>query len=82
MMDYALCFLMEVVFYTTARLLLPLLSFGQIRVEQVAENGIAYNWLGLGRDARNQRVLEYTAASWLGLFLWMGVLTAALLVLR
>ncbi|MDH3581191.1 MAG: hypothetical protein OEM91_11270 [Hyphomicrobiales bacterium] len=82
MVQDILCFVMEIVGYTTARLLLPLVSFGTVRVETLGEEASGYNWLGLRREASGTWLLDATAAGWVGLFFWIGISIAVIAVLR
>lgn len=81
-MHYVLDFLTDIIGYMTARLLVPLLTFGTVRAEKVLDEEIAYNWAGVGRDAKGRLVMDATVAGWVGLFFWIAVLIVVMTALR
>jgi hypothetical protein len=72
----------EVVCYSTARFLIPVLSFGMIRVERPSDTVTGFNWLGFRRLAGKKYLLDATMAGWVGLFLWIAVLGVIIALVR
>lgn len=64
----------EIVGYTTARVLLPILSFGKLRVQRIRSDEWGFNWLGFRREPDGSFLVGSSMAGWLGLFLWLAVL--------
>lgn len=64
----------EIVGYTTARILLPNLSFGKLRVQEIASSEGGFNWFGFRRNSDGTILVESTMAGWLGLFVWIAAL--------
>lgn len=81
-MHHVLDYLTDVIGCMTARLVVPLLSFGTVRVEKVLGDEIDYNWAGLGRDGDGRLVIDSNVAGLVGLFFWIVVLIAVLAMLR
>lgn len=71
-------FILEVIGYTTARILLPLISFGKIRVEAVSSNERGFNWLGFKRTSDHGFLCETSMAGWIGLLPWALLIVAIL----
>ncbi|MDX3925925.1 MAG: hypothetical protein QHC90_09010 [Shinella sp.] len=42
-------FILEVIGYTTARLVLPLITLGKVRVQSLSSTETGFNWLGFKR---------------------------------
>lgn len=74
--------LLDALGYTTARLLVPLLTFGCIRVQPLRAEPRRHNWFGFSRNPDGSRQLEAIMAGWYGLFVWIAVVIAALALLR
>jgi hypothetical protein len=74
--------LLDVFGYTTARLLVPIVTFGRVRVQRLRSEPRRSNWLGFARGADGSCQLEATMAGWYGLFFWIAVVIAVLALLR
>ncbi|MBO9125681.1 MULTISPECIES: hypothetical protein [unclassified Rhizobium] len=74
-------FLLEVIGYTTARMLLPLASRGRIRVQGISSGEGGFNWLGFKRAADHSLLCEASMAGWIGLLPWV-LLIAAIISFR
>lgn len=73
--------LLDALGYTTARLLVPILTFGRVRVQALRAETQLHNWFGFSRSPGGWQ-LEATMAGWYGLFFWIAVLVAVLALLR
>lgn len=67
-------FLLEAIGYSTARILLPIISFGYLAVEPVLSKETGYNWLGFKSSKDSKYLCEATMAGWLGLIPWVVLL--------
>lgn len=66
--------ILDVVGYTTARLLLPTVTFGKVRVQSVSSTETGFNWLGFKREPDGTLICEAAIAGWIGLMPWaLGV---------
>ncbi|KUL94863.1 hypothetical protein DK26_16015 [Bosea sp. WAO] len=74
--------LLDALGYTTARLLVPILTFGRVRVQALRAEPRRHNWFGFARDADGSHQLEATMAGWYGLVFWLGALVVVLALLR
>ena len=74
--------ILDLLGYATARVLLPLVTFGKVRAETVTEDEYSYNWLGARREKDGTVVLDTSTASWIGYFFWLFVLAVVLSVVR
>lgn len=74
--------LLDTLGHTTARLLVPFLTFGRVRVQALRAEQQRHNWLGFARGADGSCQLEATMAGWYGLFFWIAVVIAVLALLR
>lgn len=74
--------LLDVLGYTTARLLVPIVTFGRVRVQALRAEPQGSNWFGFSRAADGSRRLEATMAGWYGLFAWIAALIAMLALLQ
>jgi hypothetical protein len=74
--------LLDVLGYTTARLLVPIATFGSVRVQALRAEPQRSNWFGFSRAADGSCQLEATMAGWYGLVFWIAALIAALALLR
>ena len=63
-------FILEVIGYTTARILLPIVSLGNLRVEQVSSNETGFNWAGFKRGENGGFMCQAPMAGWIGLIPW------------
>nr|WP_321981214.1 hypothetical protein [uncultured Cohaesibacter sp.] len=64
-------FLLEAIGYSTARVVLPIISFGYLSVEPVSSKEKVYNWLGFKSSNNSKYLCEATMAGWLGLVPWV-----------
>ena len=71
-------FVLDVVGYGTARILIPLLSLGWVRVDSPMEDKGGFNWFGLRREPDGAVLLESCTASWLGVLFLFLMLAAVL----
>lgn len=83
MIDATLAMLGEFVFYGTARIVLPLLTFGRVRAERMFhENTTRIGWLGAGRDNAGRWVLSGQMAALFGCVFWVVVVVVIILLVR
>ena len=71
-------FVLEVLGYSTARIVLPVLTFGKVRVQPISSMDAGYNWLGFKRTPEGGWSCEGTMAGWIGLIPWVIALIAIL----
>lgn len=71
-------FILEVIGYTTSRLVLPLITLGKVRVQSVSSTETGFNWLGFKRVPDGSLICQAPMAGWIGLIPW--VLVVALLI--
>jgi hypothetical protein len=77
--------LIDIVGYTIARIVLPLLSLGRLSVQPLDAPREAFNAFGYRRDSRGRIELEQTIAGFIGFalclvaFVVLGLLTRAAL---
>ncbi|MEH2508889.1 hypothetical protein V1291_000243 [Nitrobacteraceae bacterium AZCC 1564] len=69
-------FIVDMVGYTTSRVLLPILTFQKVRVDALAREQRGFNWLGLKRLSDGTLLCDATSAGWIGTFFWAFVLIA------
>jgi hypothetical protein len=74
--------LIEIVGYTTARLLLPLLSFRKVYVQPIKSTERGFNALGFRFDENKKIEVEATTAGWIGFFLWIAVTILVIHIVR
>jgi len=75
--------LVDVLFYGTGRLVLPLVTFGRVRVERaVRAEGLRFGWLGTARDDKHRLVLSGEIGALFGFVVWVSVIVAAIVLLR
>lgn len=75
-------FLLAIVGYSTARILLPVLSLGGIQVQPSSSDEQGFNWFGFKRMNDRRLLCHTTVASCLGLLPWIFVIIAVLLKAR
>jgi hypothetical protein len=65
----------EIVFfgigYTTARILLPTLTFGKVKVEALSFDETGFNWLGFKRRSDGVLLCDAYSAGWIGVLIWV-----------
>ncbi|MDR6587625.1 hypothetical protein [Agrobacterium tumefaciens] len=64
----------EVIGYTTARLVLPIITLGKVRVEPITSAERGFNWLGFKRNRDGSLICQAPMAGLIGLLLWTLVL--------
>jgi hypothetical protein len=62
--------LVDIIGYYTAKVLLPLVSVGWIRVDAWSSEKPG-GWFGCYRDEDRRLVFTATMAGWVGVFLWL-----------
>jgi len=72
--------LLDWIGYRTARYLLPAVSFGRARADDLTSSRSGFNWLGLQRDVSGGLLFSATMASWIGVLFWALLLVAVLTV--
>lgn len=73
--------LLDVLGYTTARLLVPIVTFGSVRVQALRAEPQRSNWFGFSRAADGSCQIEATMAGWYGLFFWVAMAIVVLALL-
>jgi hypothetical protein len=75
-------FLFDTIFcavgYATARLLLPVLTFGRVKVDALLHAETGFNWFGFKRLPDGVLLCDSIVAGWLGVLVWAFVLVAVL----
>ncbi|MCP4618674.1 MAG: hypothetical protein GY844_19845 [Bradyrhizobium sp.] len=56
--------------YGTARVILPVVSFGKVHVESLSDWDNEFNWLSCRRIGDGQIEVESTVAGWIGLLIY------------
>ncbi len=75
--------LVDVLFYGTGRLVLPLVTFGHARVERAFNaEGLRFGWLGTARDDEHRLVLSGEIGALFGFVIWVSVIVAVVVYLR
>jgi hypothetical protein len=72
----------ELLLHRTARIVVPLLSFGKVEVEEIYTSDIAFNWRGLKRLPSGRFLLSSTMSMLASAIFWMLCLIAYLVVTR
>ncbi|TIX89744.1 hypothetical protein BSK43_024785 [Rhizobium sp. P44RR-XXIV] len=67
-------FILEVLGYTTARIIVPLISFGNVRVQALSSHETGFNCLGFKRMASGGFLCQATMAGSVGLLPWAVLL--------
>lgn len=71
-MHELLAVLLEVGCYGVVRILLPVISFGCLRVEKLDSRESDFNWAGLKRSRDGRYLLRSRNAALLGCCLWLA----------
>ncbi len=79
---FILSLLLEVLGYTTARLVLPIISLNRAYVQPVRSNQKGFNIFGCRLDDQGRLEVEATMAGWLGVGIWTILLVVVLFILR
>lgn len=66
--------ILEVIGYTTARLVLPIITLGKVRVESITSAERGFTWLGFKRNRDGSLICQAPMAGLIGLLLWILVL--------
>ena len=75
-------FLTDVIGYSTARLLLPMLTCGKVQAQDFTDGAPGHSWLGVKRGNSGRYLIEPTAAAILGLLFWVLALVCVLAIVR
>jgi hypothetical protein len=67
-------FIVDIIGYTTSRILLPALTFKKNQVDALVPEQIGFNWLGFRRVSDGTLLCDSTTAGWIGTFFWAFVL--------
>lgn len=67
----------EVICYFTAKILLPVVSFGTVRAEGLQDVG-PFKWHGFKQMPDGSIVVQHDTASLLGLLFWVAVVVAVI----
>ena len=81
MADSVFTLFVEVVLYGTARLVLPCITLGRVRVERTIRETTRIGWFGAGRDDEGRFVLSGEAGILAGFLCWLGIITIAVAIL-
>jgi hypothetical protein len=73
-------FILDVVGYTTARLLLPILTFQKVKVDVLSSSETGFNWFGFKRLPSGALLCDADSAGWIGAPSWLIVLAVAITV--
>jgi hypothetical protein len=68
--------------YATARILLPFVTFGKVRVDAAVNGEAGFNWLGFKRLPDGVMLFDSVLAGWFGVFFWVFLLVGILALLR
>ncbi|HXV31059.1 MAG TPA: hypothetical protein VD840_12075 [Sinorhizobium sp.] len=74
--------LFELLLHRTARVVVPLVSFGKLEVEEIYTDDITFNWLGLKRLPSGRFLLSSTMSMLASAIFWMLCLIAYLAFTR
>lgn len=64
-------FVLVIVGYSTARIMVPILTIGWVQVQPSSSDETGFNWLGFKRTPENSLLLHTSAAGCLGLVPWL-----------
>lgn len=70
-------FFVEMLGYGIARVIIPLITFGSVKIDPVSSSSENYNWLGYRKDAKHI-ILGPTAAGVLGILIFIVAVALAL----
>lgn len=76
-----LSILLDIIGYTIARFLLPIISFGFISVETLSSSDTDFNWFGYKTDGAKV-VFSSSMAGWIGLFFLMLLFVLVLAIIE
>lgn len=71
-------FILDVVGYTAARLLLPAVTFQKVKVDVLSSNEVGFNWLGFKRLPSGELLCDVNSAGWIGALFCLIVLAVVL----
>lgn len=72
--------ILEMIGYTTARIVLPLVSFGNVHVERLSSTETGFNWFGFKRVPDGALLCQASMAGWIGLIPWILAVTVIVTV--
>lgn len=64
-------FILEVIGYSTAMLVLPLITLGKVRVQSITSIETGFNWPGFRRVPDGSLICQAPMAGWIGLIPWV-----------
>jgi hypothetical protein len=64
-------FVLDVVGYTTSRLLIPALTFQKVKVDALSSGKAGFNWLGFKRLPDGALLCDSNTAGWFGTIFWL-----------
>jgi hypothetical protein len=67
-------FVLLAVGYTTARIMLPTLTFDKVKVDALSPGEAGFNFLGFKRLSDGVLLCDSTSAGWIGVLIWLLVL--------
>lgn len=70
--------ILDVVGYTTARLLLPIVTFQKVEVDVLTSSETGFNWLGFKRLPSGALLCDADTAGWIGALFWLIVLAVVI----
>lgn len=73
-------FLIEMLGYGIARITIPFITLGKVRVDPPSSSSNAYNWLGY-RKAGTRTMLSPTSAGFIGILIFIALIVALLFAL-
>lgn len=59
--------------YTTARLVLPIITLGKVRVQRISSPERGFSWLGFKRAGDGSLICHADLAGVIGVFIWVFV---------
>ena len=76
-------FILDVVGYSAARLLLPVVTFQKVKVDALSSDEVGFNWLGFKRLPGGELLCDANSAGWIGaLFCLIALAVVLAAVLR
>ena len=70
-------FFVEMLGYGIARLIIPLITFGKVKIDTISTSSENYNWLGYRKDAEHI-ILGPTTAGVLGVLIFIAAIVSAI----
>lgn len=79
---FILGILLEWLGYPIARVLLPIVTFGRVRADEVMSMRSGFNWLGLKRESSGALLWSASMTASLGLLIWAFLLVGVIALTR